>query len=83
MFTMVLASNNIEMSPLILYQGIGSMPAHIMVRSDLALTVFDEEESETGLSDSNIIAGNGKASSVGDEQPPTRENGPSFKLVHS
>jgi hypothetical protein len=53
-----------------------------MVRSNLALAVLYKEEGEVGLSDSNVIAGIHKASFVRDEQPPARENGPSFKFVH-
>lgn len=75
---MVIASKDRHPPRVLLYYWIGPVPAHVVVGSDLPLTVLHEEERKAGLGDPDKVAGLDESRVVGYDQPLLRENSPAL-----
>lgn len=79
--TVILASEDLQMSRIFAHKGIGTMPTDIVVGTYLAFSVLDQEEGEASFSDLDIVSIVDEPRLMGDDEPLLGEDCSSLKLV--
>lgn len=80
---MVFACQNGCLARVLLDNGIGAVPANVVMRPNLALAVFNQKERIASLCYSHKVANVRKSQYMGNEQPLLGKDGSPLQLIHS